>query len=111
MRNTMKISYIYPDKMDPQMKRVVESLKQYEVYKKYGIIVQEYSYPEIDLKNIILNSDLIYIVSGYASNSELMLLHKLSNYLTQSTPPLIYGLHNPFFPYYIYRPKLLFFCF
>jgi len=111
MKNTMKISYIYPDKMDPQMKRVVESLKQYEVYKKYGIIVQEYSYPEIDLKNIILNSDLIYIVSGYASNSELMLLHKLSNYLTQSAPPLIYGLHNPLFPYYIYRPKLLFFVF
>jgi len=110
MKSLIRLSYVYPIEMDIQMKKIAESLEEREVLKGHGVIVHEFSYP-FSLKEIASNSDLIYIISDYASKTELTLLHNLSRHIDDLSIPVIYGLHNPLFPYSIYRPRLLSFAF
>jgi glycosyltransferase involved in cell wall biosynthesis len=107
MKSSLRLSLVYPSGMDVQMRKIVQSLEEHKILRSLGLVLHEYSYPQNSLKEIASDSDLIYIISEYASKNELMFLYHLLKYADDLSIPIIYALHNPLFPYSIYRPKLM----
>jgi hypothetical protein len=53
--------------MNVQMRKIVQSLEEHKILRSLGLVLHEYSYPQNSLKEIASDSDLIYIISEYAS--------------------------------------------
>lgn len=49
------------------MRKIVESLEEYKILRSFGVVLHEYMYSQNTLEKIASNSDIIYIVSEYAS--------------------------------------------
>jgi glycosyltransferase involved in cell wall biosynthesis len=111
MKSSLRLSLVYPGGMDVQMRKIAESLEEHKILRSLGLVLHEHSYPQNTLKEIASDSDMIYIISEYASKNELMFLYYLLKHADDLSIPIIYALHNPLFPYSIYRPKLMIFTF
>jgi hypothetical protein len=66
MKSSLRLSLVYPWN-ECSSEKIVQSLEEHKILRSLGLVLHEYSYPQNSLKEIASDSDLIYIISEYAS--------------------------------------------